>query len=113
MGISKSIDDIKIEGITALTQEDIKKAAEKGEKYRLIGRSAIGEDGEVNISVAPERVDSSSPFYGVEGKNKAVRYISDVLGDLTIIGGASGTTPAAASIMRDIINIHRGYNFVK
>ncbi|MDD3226608.1 MAG: homoserine dehydrogenase, partial [Tissierellia bacterium] len=42
-----------------------------------------------------------------------VRYISDTLGELTIIGGASGVTPAAASILRDIININRGYKFVK
>ncbi|WP_243122825.1 hypothetical protein [Haloimpatiens lingqiaonensis] len=33
------------------------------------------------------------------------------MGDLTIIGGASGVISAAASILRDIININRGEEF--
>jgi homoserine dehydrogenase len=49
----------------------------------------------------------------VDGKNKAVRYTTDVFGDLTIIGGASGVIPAAASILRDLININRGYRFCR
>ena len=67
----------------------------------------------MKIRVRPERVGQENIFYSVEGKNKAVRYTSDTLGDLVMIGGASGTTPAAASILRDVINIHRGYKFVR
>jgi homoserine dehydrogenase len=113
MGITKSIEEVEIEGITKVTQEDIRKAKEEGKKYRLVGRTEVGEDGEVKIRVSPEKVGQENIFYSVEGKNKAVRYTSDTLGDLVMIGGASGTTPAAASILRDVINIHRGYKFVR
>lgn len=55
--------------------------------------------------------DITHPLYSVDGKNKGVTYKTDVLGDLTIIGGASGVISAAASILRDIININRGEEF--
>jgi len=113
MGIEASLDDVQIEGITKLTKEDIAKALEESKKYRLVGRAAVDKDGKAKLTVAPEKVGADNVFYGVEGKNKAVSYTSDTLGDLFIMGGASGTTPAAASILRDIVNIHRGYKFVR
>jgi len=107
----KALNDVNVEGITKITELDIKIAAMEGKKYKLIGRT-IKKDDSLEISVSLEKVGPDNPLYGVEGKNKAVRYMSDTLGDLTIIGGASGVTPAAASILRDIINIKRGYKFV-
>lgn len=101
------LEDIKISGITGLKVSDINKALNEGKKYKLIG-SAIKSNEEILISVKVEKIGSESPFYNVDGKNKAVRYTSDSLGDLTLIGGASGVRPAAASILRDIINIYKG-----
>lgn len=106
----KTMDDITVTGITTIKALDVKTAREEGKKYKLIGRTTKNNTA-LNISVGLEMIDQDNPFYGVCGKNKAVRYKSDTLGDLTIIGGASGVTPAAASILRDIINIHRGYKF--
>ncbi|MDY0235777.1 MAG: Gfo/Idh/MocA family oxidoreductase [Gudongella sp.] len=101
------IADINIEGITNLKVLDIEKALKKGKKYKLIGRT-IKSGNDISISVKLEKIGIDSQFYTVDGKNKAVKYTSDILGDLTIIGGASGVGPAAASILRDVINIHRG-----
>ena len=112
MNTEKTMKDISIEGITKLTPDDIKRANTLNKKYKLVGKTEIVNN-ELEMSVKLQLLDPSNPLYGVEGKNKAVRYISDTLGELTIIGGASGVTPAAASILRDIININRGYKFVK
>ncbi|NMA48181.1 MAG: homoserine dehydrogenase [Tissierellia bacterium] len=105
------LEDIEIEGITDLKQSDIDKVLNEGKKYKLIGR-AIKNGDNVEMNVKLESIGVDNPFYTVDGKNKAVRYISDTLGDLTIIGGASGLRPAAASILRDIINIHRGNKLI-
>ncbi|GLI54956.1 homoserine dehydrogenase [Propionigenium maris DSM 9537] len=110
MAGDKTLEDIGVEGITGLTPEDIAAAREEGSRYKLIGRSQVIE-GKVVMSVEAEKVGVEHTLYGVEGKNKAVRYTSSTLGDLTVIGGASGTIPAAASIYRDIVNIARGYRF--
>lgn len=105
------LEDVNIEGITTLKQSDIKGAINEGKKYKLIGK-AVKNHENVELSVKLEKVGIDNPLYSVDGKNKAVKYKSDTLGDLTIIGGASGLIPAAASILRDIVNIHRGNKLI-
>jgi len=111
MNEEKTLDDINVCGITHLTPADVTKAKNLGCKYKLIGRAAFDVAGKLELSVSPEPVPADSLLYNVDGKNKTVRYVSDTLGELVIMGGASGTTPAAASVLRDIVNIHRGYRF--
>ncbi|MGH4124251.1 MAG: homoserine dehydrogenase [Clostridium sp.] len=110
MNEEKSFEDISVEGVTQITPEEIKSSLEEGYKYKLIGK-AVKENGEIQMTVKLEKLDSAHPLYGVNGKNKAIRYTTDVLGDLTIIGGASGVIAAGASLLRDLININRGYRF--
>lgn len=112
MNQDKKLEDIQVEGITNITPEDIQDAKRENKKYKLIGKTE-NINGALEMKVKLEKLDSSHQLYSVDGKNKAVRYSSDTLGDLTIIGGASGVIPAAASILRDIININRGYKFIR
>ena len=104
----KTLADIQVRGITAISAADIAQAARQGQKYRLLGQAAY-KNGALIMEVAPKPLGPEHPFYIVDGKNKAVRYISDTMGDLTIIGGASGLIPAAASLLRDIVNIHKSF----
>lgn len=111
MGLEKTLADVAVEGITQLTAAEVSEAAAEGKKYKLVGKTEATESGGVTMSVKLEKLGPDHLLYGVEGKNKAVRYTCDSLGDLVVIGGASGVTPAAASVLRDIVNIHRGYRF--
>lgn len=106
MNESKKLEDVEIQGITGITEKDIKKAKGKGEKYKLIAKT-VNDNGHLIMTVKPERVDNSHVFYNVSGKNKAVLYKSNTLGEIAVVGGASDTYAAAASILRDIINIQR------
>ncbi len=108
MDVDKRLDDIKVEGITNITTEDIQNAKIEKKKYKLIGKT-INNNGIISIIVKLEKLTIENPLYIVNGSNKAVTYTSDTLGNLTIIGGASGLRGAAASILRDIININRKY----
>lgn len=112
MNEEKKLKDIIVEGITEITKEQIIKCIQEGRKYKLLGRT-VKENGRINMEVRLEKLDSTHPLYNVDGKNKGVTYKTDVLGDLTIIGGASGVVSAAASILRDIININKGYKFFR
>ncbi|RQD72252.1 MAG: homoserine dehydrogenase [Tindallia sp. MSAO_Bac2] len=104
----KQLSDIRVEGVTKITPADFKVAAEKAGKWKLVGRTEKNDSG-LTMTVKPEILLPDHPLYGVDGKNKAVRYTSDTLGDLTLVGGASGLIPAAASVLRDLMNLHRGY----
>ena len=106
----KTLADIEVTGITGLTAAEIKKAAAEHKKYKLVGKTTK-KDGRLLMTVRPEMISEDQLLYTVEGKNKAVRYQSQTLGELVIIGGASGVIPAAASILRDVVNVHRGYQF--
>lgn len=113
MGEEKALIDIQVDGITSLTAAEVAAAKAEGCKYKLVGKTVQTKEGHLSMTVGLEKLAPNQLLYTVEGKNKAVRYCSDTLGELVIIGGASGVIPAAASILRDIINIHRGYQFVK
>lgn len=102
--------DVSVEGITKVSFKDIDNARQEGKRLKLIGKT-LGGCSDLSLSVKVEALNSDHPLYNVNGTNKAVCYKTDSLGDLTLIGGASGTIPAAASILRDIINIHKGYQF--
>lgn len=110
MNEQRTLDGIRVEGITRVGRDDILRAKKEGKTLKLIGRAVKTPEG-IDISINLEKIGEDNPLSGVNGTNKAVRYVSDSLGDLTIIGGASGTIPAAASLLRDIINLGRGYRF--
>lgn len=112
MNEEKTMEDIKVEGISSIKSKDIENASRNGQKYKLIGKTVKEKIG-LTMSVRLEKLHPDNPLYGVDGKNKAVKYTSDTLGDLTIIGGASGVVPAATSILRDLINIKRGYKYTR
>ena len=96
--------DIEVEGINNLKKDNILEEKHKGNKIKLIGK-VYKENSEIKAYVRPEVLNSQHPLYFVDNKNKGVYYKTDTLGDTSIIGGASGTINAAASILRDIINI--------
>ncbi len=112
MNEDKTMEDIDVKGITSIKLSDVEKLAKEGKRYKLIGKTSL-VDGKIEMTVQAQVVDSANLLYNVNGKDKVVRYTSDTLGDLTVIGGASGVTPAAASVLRDLINIHRGYEYVR
>ena len=82
--------------------DNIEKAKVRGNKIKLIGK-VYKKDNLVKGYVTPIEIDENHPLYCVDYKNKGIYYKTDTLGDISIIGGASGTMNAAASILRDII----------
>lgn len=101
-----TLDEVEIEGITKVSLNEISSASKEGKKVKLLGRAYRDKD-KVRIKVSPSKIDEDHLLYSVENKNKGVTFETDTLGSITIIGGASGTKNAAASILRDIININK------
>lgn len=101
-----NLKDMYVEGITAITADDIKIASRQQKRYKLIGRVTM-QDGHIEAIVKPQAISSNHPLYGIGQANKAVTYTTDTLGTITVAGGASGTISAAASLLRDIVNLHK------
>lgn len=99
------LNDIEIEGITEVKLEYLRELKRKNKKLKLIGRVQSLAD-KINAYVKLIEIDESHPLYFVDYKNKGIYFKTDTLGDISIIGGASGTMNAAASILRDIIIVN-------
>lgn len=97
------LSDIRIQGITEVTQEDIAQASSRGRVIKLIGTAAVS-DKERQLSVAPKLLDVSHPLAGVNGSEKAITYVTDTMGTITVTGGKSSPVGAAAALLKDLIN---------
>lgn len=106
MGSDLCLKDISVRGITEITPEAIKSAAREDKRYKLLGK-AERTGGTVKASVCLEKLGSDNFLYGIEGSGKAVLYRTDTLGDLLVAGSASGPGYAAASLLRDLVNLSR------
>ncbi|MCD6461466.1 MAG: homoserine dehydrogenase, partial [Thermoplasmata archaeon] len=83
MGGSLKPEDVPREGITGITSEDIKRAAEEGMRYKLIGRVRRREDGDIEASVAPVKLPLTDPLAGVGGAMNALTFTTDLSGEVT------------------------------
>lgn len=105
MNVNFKLSDVKIEGVTKLKYEDLRLAHENNQKIKLVGK-AFRENDDIRIEVAPRILEQENPLYFVDGREKGIVYYTDVLGRILISGGASGVKNAAASILRDLVNIN-------
>lgn len=104
MSSNLKLQDVSVEGIQNLKLEDIVNAKAEDKKLKLIGKVQMEGDN-WHITVAPEAVDKNDIFFGVNGKNKGIQYLTDTLGEIAILGGASNLKGAAASLLRDLLQI--------
>ncbi|MGI9200907.1 MAG: homoserine dehydrogenase [Woeseiaceae bacterium] len=103
MGQSMTIGDVGCTGISDITSEQIAAAKAENQRWKLIG-TVESTDGKIKGSVAPVRVDSAHPLYGIGGATNAVTYSTDLLGDVTLIGPGAGRIETGYAIIGDILS---------
>lgn len=97
------IDDVDCVGITHVSREAIERAQADGQVIKLIG-SARWEDNRLCVKVAPEALDESHPLAGVHLSEKGISFDTDTMGRITVTGGHSSPTGAAAALLKDLIH---------
>ncbi|MCQ2428080.1 MAG: homoserine dehydrogenase [Clostridia bacterium] len=102
-----TLDDVKITGITEITEDDIKEAAGKNCKIKLIAEASMSADNKLVLSVAPRTVKSSSLLYSVDGVFNAVEINGNAVGRLVFYGSGAGKLPTASAVVADIIEVSR------
>ncbi|RDE10368.1 homoserine dehydrogenase [Pelagibacterium lacus] len=100
-------DQVMVEGISRITQADIKVAADLGYKIKLLGMARKVEDG-IEQRVHPTLVRKSSAIAGVDGVLNAVALETNHVQELLLAGPGAGGEATAASVLSDILDFARG-----
>ena len=103
-GCKISADDIYLEGISNITQADIRAAAELGYRIKLLGGSLRTESG-IEQRVHPTMVPTASVIAQVHGVTNAVSVETDILGELLMSGPGAGGNATASAVVGDIADI--------
>jgi homoserine dehydrogenase len=91
-------------GIRNVRPEDIREAASKGKKIKMIAAAESTADG-VKLSVSTEMIGPDHPFWSVDGTSSALTIKTDLMGDLTIIESNPAITQTAYAVFSDMLLI--------
>jgi homoserine dehydrogenase len=103
-GTKIAADDIYLEGISNITQADIRAAAELGYRIKLLGVAQRTDSG-IEQRVHPTMVPTASVIAQVHGVTNAVAIETDILGELLLSGPGAGGNATASAVVGDIADI--------
>jgi len=103
-GTKIAADDIYMEGISNISQADIRAAGELGYRIKLLGVAQRTESG-IEQRVHPTMVPTASVIAQVHGVTNAVAVETDILGELLLSGPGAGGNATASAVVGDIADI--------
>ncbi len=103
-GTKIAADEIYLEGISNITQADIKAASELGYRIKLLGVAQRTDSG-IEQRVHPTMVPTSSVIAQVHGVINAVAIETDILGELLMSGPGAGGNATASAVVGDLADI--------
>jgi homoserine dehydrogenase len=106
-GTEVNLASIDIEGIEAITLEDIRNADAMGYRIKLLGVAVHHQEG-IEQRVHPTLVPKGSTVADTEGVFNAVVMKGDFAGDLLLEGRGAGAHPTASAVVADIVDIALG-----
>ena len=106
-GVSVREDDIPCVGISAITAEDIRAAAQEGLTYKLIAR-AERADGKVAAFVCPTLFPAAAPEAHTDGTGNLVSLYAERIGKQSFSGAGAGGFPTASNVLADCLAIQGG-----
>ncbi|WP_261134763.1 homoserine dehydrogenase [Bacillus sp. Marseille-Q3570] len=106
LGFSMNIDldDVKLKGITEVTEEDLQYAKQFGYIMKLIGY-AHREGNRVEVSVEPALLEESHPLASVNDEYNAVYVYGEAVGETMFYGPGAGSLPTATAVVSDLVGV--------
>jgi homoserine dehydrogenase len=103
MGVPLKPGQVERAGIEHLSLADVRTATAADRRWKLIC-TAARQDAGVRAVVRPEQIESTDPLFHVMGTSSAITFVSDTLGDLTLIEDDPGPHTTAYGLLADFIN---------
>jgi homoserine dehydrogenase len=105
-GIPMQFDKAYTEGITRLTQEDIRYAEELGYRIKLLGITRRTANG-IELRVHPTLIPAKRLIANVEGVMNAILVHGDAAGPTMYYGAGAGAEPTASAVVADLVDVTR------
>ncbi|ARU01397.1 homoserine dehydrogenase [Yoonia vestfoldensis] len=106
-GTQVDFDAVQLEGIGAVSIEDIRQAADMGFKIKLLGVAQMTGRG-LEQRMSPCLVPDTSPLGQLQGGTNMVVLEGDSVGQIVLRGPGAGEGPTASAVMGDVMDIARG-----
>ncbi|MGR3632149.1 MAG: homoserine dehydrogenase [Limimaricola soesokkakensis] len=106
-GTKVDFSGVELEGIGAITIEDINHAADMGFRIKLLGVAQMTGRG-LEQRMSPCLVPASSPLGQLEGGTNMVVLEGDAIGQVVLRGPGAGAGPTASAVMGDVMDLARG-----
>jgi homoserine dehydrogenase len=105
-GIPMQFNKAYTEGISKLTQEDIRYAEELGYRIKLLGITKKTSKG-IELRVHPTLVPAKRLIANVEGVMNAILVNGDAAGPTMYYGAGAGSMPTASAVVADLVDVTR------
>jgi homoserine dehydrogenase len=106
-GTKVSQSAVYVEGISSITPEDLRAAAELGYRVKLLGVAVRTAKG-IEQRVHPTMVPRTSSIAQVMGVTNAVTIDGEGIPPITLVGPGAGGAATASAVVADIADVARG-----
>jgi len=107
-GCEITLDDIFVEGIEAISKDDIHYGGEMGYVLKLLAIGQKDKDNRISLRVHPSFIAKSNRLAGVDGPFNAISIVGSAVGQVMYYGRGAGMMPAASAVVADIIDVALG-----
>jgi len=106
-GTRVAFDAVELQGIGAISIDDINRAADMGFRIKLLGVAQMTGRG-LEQRMTPCLVPESHPLGQLQGGTNMVVLEGDAVGQIVLRGPGAGQGPTASAVLADVIDIARG-----
>ena len=107
-GYEITLDDIFVEGIEAISKDDIRYGGEMGYCLKLLAIGQKDSQGKVSLRVHPSFIAKDSALARVDGPFNAISIFGNAVGQVMYYGRGAGMMPSASAVVADIIDVALG-----
>ncbi len=106
LGFGKHVypEQVKTEGITNITLDDVENADTFGYVIKLIGNAKKLNNGRITATVRPTLVSRDNMLSGVNGVFNAIMVTGDQTGEVMFYGKGAGKEATASAVVADIMD---------
>jgi len=107
-GYEIMFEDISVEGIEAISKDDINYGGEMGYCLKLLAIGQKDKNNRISLRVHPSFIAKDNPLSQVDGSFNAISLFGSAVGHVMFSGRGAGMMPTASAIVADIIDVATG-----